>query len=103
MGSLDNGQNNLKFNRALEVGCGKGYLTDDILKNKYAKVDMFDKKREHINRLKRKFQLNRKNIQPTVATMENFTWKNKYDGIFIHWTINYPPREKAIKFLKECK
>ena len=87
---------NIRYNRALEVACSRAHLTNDLLKNKYKKIDLFDKDRVKVNELKRKFILNSKDIQPTAATMENFEWKYKYDGIFLHWCLNYLTREKGI-------
>ena len=34
---------NLKYKRALDVGCGGGLLTIDLLSKYYKAIDMFDK------------------------------------------------------------
>ena len=86
----------LRYGRALEVACSRAHLTNDLLKKRYRKIDMFDADRDKINGVRRKFQLNRKDIQIYIATMENFTWNHKYDGIFIHWCINFLSREKGV-------
>ena len=39
---------NHKYTRALEVACGRGLLTKDLLSTWYAEVDMFDKSSEAI-------------------------------------------------------
>ena len=48
---------NLKYDRAVEIACGRGLLTEFFLKKKYKKVDLFDKSRNRVKKLVKKFIL----------------------------------------------
>ena len=48
---------NLKYDRALDVACGRGLLTELFLMKKYKKVDLFDKSRNRVKQLVKKFIL----------------------------------------------
>ena len=48
---------NLKYDRALDVACGRGLLTELFLMKKYKKVDLFDTSRNRVKQLVKKFIL----------------------------------------------
>ena len=49
---------NLAYGRALEVGCGRGHLTMDLLQNVYKYIDMFDRSKSACKFARRKFDGN---------------------------------------------
>ena len=78
-----------KFDRAIEVGCGDGRFTRDHLIKNYTVVDMFDIDAPVIERVKlHKMKYDAiKDVER--ASMQEYEFKHKYNGIFLRWTIGY--------------
>ena len=60
---------NLNCGRALEVGCGRGILTADILQYWYKTVDLFDKSRSACKFARQRFSKAKKVGMITQGTM----------------------------------
>ena len=82
-----------EFGRAIDVGCGDGGYTVDHLIKKFTAVDMFDKNDAVIKKVKdlKKKHSQIKNVE--TATMQDYEFKEKYNGIFLRWSIGYLHKE----------
>ena len=89
--------------RALEVACGSGVLTVDLIAEKYDLVDMFDLDPRAIQDSKANtFAI--ENVQHVeVSSMEAYHFKHKYSAIFIRWGSGYLLEPDLIAFLKRCQ
>ena len=79
--------NNLlnKFNLALDCACGIGRVTDNVLINYFKRIDMFEREKNFINYLNKKYKNNKK------IKKKKFYFIIKY----VNFDIN--------KFLKKCE
>ena len=96
---------NHKYSRALEVACGRGLLTKDLLSQKYQFVDMFDQSEEAVDEAEAN-NLNSRNVIFTkVYTMQefDFTQYDQYSAIYLRWCLGYMPRPDQIKFLQRAQ
>ena len=95
---------NHKYSRALEVACGRGLLTKDLLSEKYEAVDFFDQSEEAIE-LAVVNNLNSRHIVITeVKRMQDFDFNQypRYSAIYLRWCLGYLPRSDQIKFLQRA-
>ena len=90
-----------KYTRALEVACGRGLLTRDLLSKKYKYVDMFDQSAKAMRDAEDE-NINSRNVVITeVKSMETFDFaqNEQYSAIYLRWCIGYLKRPEQIKFL----
>ena len=83
-----------KYSRALEVACGRGLLTRDLLSKKYKSVDMFDQSNEAIKEAGDSNIGSRNVVITEVNSMEafDFTQCPQYSAIYLRWCIGYLER-----------
>ena len=91
--------------RAIDVGCGPGYFTRDVLSKIYNQVDMIDACPEEIFTA----WANTDGIS-TIGTikevkMQDFVFPKeyKYNAIYMRWCIGYLSEEEQITWLKKAK
>ena len=99
-----------KFNTSniksvLEVGCGIGRISTNILFKYFENIDLLERKREFL--IKAEERCKNLNYQhgKTIfrdfynSSIEDFTFKNNYDLIFIQWVLEYLTDENLDEFL----
>ena len=101
--------NNLlnKFNLALDCACGIGRVTDNVLINYFKRIDMFEREKNFINYLNKKYKNNKK-INVFTNSLQNFgnnknIINNKYNCIWIQWCLENLSKNDINKFLKKCE
>ena len=82
----------IKFDNALEVGCGSGYMSNQINKlENIKKIHLIDISNKMI--LKAKENLSKENFSYEVTDFDNFKNYKIYDFIFsnmsLHWSENF--------------
>ena len=93
----------LKPFRAIDVGCGDGLLTRDLLLYKFTKVDMFDRCPKAIKIVKELKKDNKRIQDVEIAEFNDFEFKHKYNGIFMRWVSGYMLHDKLVEFLRKAK
>jgi len=90
---------------ALDVGCGSGRLTLDVLSKRYDLVDMFDSEYNCAKIAEGNVE-NCKNIGKVEhAKMQDyeFTLKRGYNAVYMRWCIGYLNKAEQIAFLKKAQ
>ena len=88
-----------KCGTALDVGCGDGRVTIDLLAESYDIVDCFDLDYDAVEITKSK-TFNIPNVRHVdCKSMEAYQFKDQYDGIFLVWCVGYLNDEDLIAFL----
>ena len=83
-----------KYSRALEVACGRGLLTKDLLSKKYEEVDFFDQSEEAVE-VAEANNLNSRHVVITeVKRMQDFDFTQypRYSAIYLRWCLGYLTR-----------
>ena len=91
----------MQMNKALEVACGEGMVTRDILLDRFFEIDMMDRAEgaiEHANALKRQ---NPKIREVYNSTMQKFETDKKYNCIVLRYCTGYLSDEELSNFLKK--
>ena len=68
------GLTSMKKDRVMEVACGFGYVTEDLLLSKFHEVQMFDQCPKSIDIVRKKFKNQPKVSLIRQSTMEAFEW-----------------------------
>ena len=82
----------IKFNNALEIGCGSGYMSNQINKlENIKKIHLIDISKKMISKAKE--NLSKENFSYEVTDFDNFKNYKIYDFIFsnmsLHWSENF--------------
>lgn len=98
---------NWKGKRILDIGCGKGNVTNEILKFTQAReiigIDIDPDRILKANQLKYKLQENKLNfIKADITELSQFD-DNSFDGVFSNMTFQQIPVKKFFLALKEIK
>ena len=93
-----------QYTRALEVACGDGRLTRDLLSKMYAEVDLFDQSEDAKKHAEENNIGNENVVLTDKYTMQayEFPEMRKYSGIIARWCITYLSREEQLTFLKKA-
>ena len=90
--------------RALDVSCGDGRVTRELLLRYFDKIDMFDQCKEGIEKCKALKRDNPEKIDRVdIYQMQTFKWKERYDRVFLTWCTGYLTNDELINFLKKAK
>ena len=93
----------VRYERALEVGCGDGRVTRDQLLGRFKMVDLFDPCSEAIRKVREDMAMKWQVMNIGKATMETHEWNSDYSLIVMRWCIGYPEEEDLVAFLREAK
>lgn len=90
----------LQKGNALDVACGIGKLSRDLLSRIFKKVDMFELDKEDFEEAK-KLNHSSSNIGKIVnASMQEFTADDKYNMIVLRWCSGYLDDEELVHMLR---
>ena len=88
---------------ALDVCCGSGRVTYDLLSLKYDHVDAFDRSENSVKEVKELKSACPNLREVCQCTMEDYSWDKDYDSIWLSWCIGYLEEDQLVKFLKKAK
>ena len=80
----------VRYEKALEVGCGDGRVTRDQLLRRFSMVDLFDPCAVAIRKVKKEMALQWQVMHIDQGTMETHDWHGDYSLIVMRWCIGYP-------------
>ena len=89
--------------RVLEVACGDGCLTKDLLHEWFKKIDLFDqcpKAIAKVNLMKESINAI-ENVE--LADMISFKFQHTYSAIILRWCIGYLNERQLVDFLMRAK
>ena len=79
--------------RALEVACGSGTLTRDLLSSKYDGVDLFDACSGAVADATENTKALGNIGCIEMCKMEDYVFARKYSAIYVRWCIGYLTRD----------
>ena len=85
--------------KVLEVACGYGYVTENVLTSYFYEIDMFDHCPYSIRDVKLRLSKEPKINDITQCTMETFEWKSHWNCIVFRYCVNYLNDLALIKVL----
>ena len=94
---------NLPLGRALDVAAGFGRVTEDFLLYRYKEIDVFDPLPDTYNAL---CELRKEHGQikwVDKETMQNYNWREEYDGVYLNWCAGYLSNGELVQFLRRAK
>ena len=80
---------NMKKGKVLEVGCGEGHATKEVLHDLFFQIDLFDKCPLAIEKIKALRKDYPKIYRIEQNTMENFKWNSEWDCILFKYVVGY--------------
>ena len=82
---------NHRYDRAIDVACGAGHLTLDLLSKNYKNIDMFDSCPYGIDVAGMNVMDLKNTITVSLGTMEDFNIDTveKANGIYLRWCVTY--------------
>ena len=93
----------MKSDRVLDVACKDGQVTSEFLASRFKAIDMFDNDPVEIKKAK-KLKSKYKNIKRIdCASMQNYEWREKYNCVFMRWSIAYLQDYEVPEFLRKAK
>ncbi len=92
----------MKKEKALDVACGTGWVTKEVLLSRFSEVDLFDRCKQALDNAKEKIGKNPKLGEPIVHTMQNFPWDSKWNCIVCRYCVGYLDDEELVQFLKKA-
>ena len=103
MSEFMDGLCSLKYDAALEVGCGDGRVTRDLLMGRFGQVELFDPCLVAFEQVMASMARNWQVMRIEQAAMESFEWHAEYSLIVLRWCIGYPADEDLVAFLRAAK
>ena len=100
--SFIDGRNSMKKDKALEVACGAGWVTKEVLLSRFNKVDLFDQCEQAIDDANENIGKNPKLGKLRVHTMQNFPWDSKWNFIVCRYCVGYLDDKELVQFLKKA-
>ena len=88
-----------KCGTALDVCCGDGRVTIDLLAESYDIVDCFDLDNDAVEIAKSKTFTIPNVRYVDCKSMEAYQFKDQYDGIFLVWCVGYLKDKDLVAFL----
>ena len=90
---LSTNNNKIKFENAIEIGCGSGFMTNQFHKSEnFRKIHLIDISKKMISTAKE--NLSMENFSFEVADFDKFKYYKTYDFFFsnmsLHWSENFP-------------
>ena len=85
--------------KVLEVACGYGYVTENVLTSFFFAIDMFDHCPFSIRDVKHRLSKEPKINDIIQCTMEAFEWKADYNCILFRYCVGYPDNSTLVKVL----
>ena len=89
----------MKREKVLEVACGYGYVTDEILCDYFCEVHMFDQCTNAIDHVVTKFENEPKITSKTKRTMQSFEWDDEWNCIVFRYCVGYLEDEELKEVL----
>ena len=74
----------------------------DALVGRFKAVDLFDASLKAVKEARALKIENGAICRVEMATMQEYAWKDRYNGIFSRWSIGYLGDQELIKFLREA-
>ena len=79
--------------RALEVGCGEGHVTKEVLSKLFYEIDLFDPSPVAIELVKALKVDYPKINRVELSKMENFAWDATWNCIVFRYVFGYPEND----------
>ncbi len=92
----------MKKGKALEVACGAGWVTKEVLLSRFSEVDLFDQCEQAKDDAKENIGKNPKLGQLRVHTMQNFPWDSEWNCIVCRYCVGYLDDEELVQFLQRA-
>ena len=92
----------MKRKNALEVAYGSGYVTENVLYDKFFEIDLFDQCERAVTDAKERLRGKAKVNTITRARMQNFPWRSEWNCIVFRYCVGYPPDEELVQILQKA-
>ena len=89
--------------RALDVACGDGRLSREVLVWFFNKVDLFDCQQKQLDKFQKWSRTDEQVGTVEIATMQDYDPKETYDLIAMNWCLGYVTDEDVVKVLRKFK
>mmetsp|Transcript_1053 Transcript_1053/g.1640 ORF Transcript_1053/g.1640 Transcript_1053/m.1640 type:complete len:224 (+) Transcript_1053:55-726(+) len=86
--------------RAIDVGCGIGRVTKEVLSKIFKTVDMLEPCERHMNKVKKWKERNGEIYQ---CSLQEFEYNHKYDIIWMQWVVLYLTDNDFVNVLRKAK